>query len=105
MAIVVIQPLKACHYLSIFNVYVYISLFEKYVWLPKQTCHTLVNLVRKKIYDEKSMQKYIEKYEKHSKCGLIFVLHLIKHDENAKYLYKFRKLDKIRTACISYVLF
>jgi len=47
------------------------------------------------------MQKFIEKYGKICKCGLVFVLYLMKQDENAKYLYKFRKLHKIRTTCIS----
>jgi len=67
VAIVVIQPLLACHYLSVFNVHVYIPLFKKYVWLQKQTCRTFVNLVQKKnlwwekvckhIY--KSMEKFL----------------------------------------------
>jgi len=47
------------------------------------------------------MQKCLEKYAKISKCGRLFVLNLVKQDENAIYLYKFRKLNKIRTTCTS----
>ena len=43
------------------------------------------------------MKKRIKNYGKTSKCGLVSVLHLVKQNENAKYLYKFRKLNKNRT--------
>jgi len=36
-----------------------------------------------------------KKYPKPSKCDLGFVLHLMKQDENAKYLHEFRKLVKV----------
>jgi len=55
----------------------------------------------KKYLTTTKVRKNLEKrYEKHSNCGLVFVLHLMKEDENAKYLYKFRKLNQIRTTCI-----
>jgi len=58
VAIVVIQPLMACHNLSVFNTHAYISVFQTYVWLTKQACYTFVNFV---VDDEKSIQKFIEK--------------------------------------------
>ena len=34
-----------------------------------------------------------------------FVLHLMKHNENAKYLYEFRKLTKNTTTCILFYFY
>ena len=51
------------------------------------------------------MKNFLEKYGKISRCGLVFVLHLMKHDKNAKYLYEFRKLNKNRTTCILFYFY
>ena len=40
-------------------------------------------------------------YGEITNCGLVLVLRLMKQDENATYLYKFRKLNPIRITCIS----
>jgi len=37
VAIVLIQALRACHYLLVFDVDVYISVFETYIWRIKTT--------------------------------------------------------------------
>jgi len=57
------------------------------IGLPKQACYSSVILHPKNLGNEKSMQKFRERYRKISKSGLVFVLHLMKQNKTRQNIY------------------
>jgi len=53
VTIVVIQDVRACHYHSVLNLHMYISVFKTYIWLTKTNMLYFCDFISKKMMTRK----------------------------------------------------